>query len=70
MDTNEILQLLTSFSKRLATIADQAHETREQAQHTLDRVYLLCDHIEQLRRRIMVESVTEIEGSTLAQTRR
>ena len=32
------------------TIADQIHETREQAQHALDRVYLLCDDLEQLRR--------------------
>ncbi|HEY7312287.1 MAG TPA: hypothetical protein VH643_23185 [Gemmataceae bacterium] len=70
MDTHEILQLLMSFNKRLATIADQAHETREQAQHTLDRIYLLSDHIEQLRRRIEIESVTDMEGATLAQTLR
>ena len=70
METHEILQLLMSFNKRLATIADQAHETREQAQHTLDRIYLLSDHIEQLRHRIEIESVTDLEGATLAQTLR
>jgi hypothetical protein len=70
MDTHEILQLLTSFSKRLATLADQAHETREQAQHTLDRVYLLCEHIEELRRRIVIESVTELDETRFTETRR
>jgi hypothetical protein len=56
MMTNEILYILTSVSKRLATLADHAHETREQAQHTLDRIYLLREDVEQLKRRILSES--------------
>ena len=56
MDTSEVLQKLTSFNKRLANLADQVHETREQAQHTLDRIYLLRDDIEQLRRRLLAET--------------
>ncbi len=52
MDPEEMLQRLTRFGRRLATIADQIHETREQAQHALDRVYLLCDDVEQLRREL------------------
>jgi|SwirhisoilCB2_FD_contig_31_10482704_length_250_multi_3_in_0_out_0_1 hypothetical protein len=70
MDTNEVLQLLTTFSKRLATLADQALETRQQAQHTHDRILLLCEHIEELRRRIVMESVTDMDGSTLAESLR
>ncbi len=59
MKTNEIIQLLASFSKRLATLADQAHETREQAQHTLDRIYLLREDVEQMRRRILSDAAAE-----------
>jgi hypothetical protein len=52
MNPEDMLQRLTRFGRRLTTIADQIHETREQAQHALDRVYLLCDDIEQLRREL------------------
>jgi hypothetical protein len=52
MNPEEMLQRLTRFGRRLTTIADQIHETREQAQHALDRVYLLCDDVEQLRREL------------------
>jgi hypothetical protein len=52
MDPEEMLERLTRFGRRLTTIADQIHETREQAQHALDRVYLLCDDVEQLRREL------------------
>jgi len=52
MDSEEMLQRLTRFGRRLTTIADQIHETREQAQHALDRVYLLLDDVEQLRREL------------------
>jgi hypothetical protein len=52
MDSDELLHHLTRFGRRLTTIADQIHETREQAQHALDRVYLLCDEVEQLRREL------------------
>lgn len=55
METNEILHKLASFSKRLATLADQVHEMREQAQHTLDRIYLLREDIEQVRRRLAAD---------------
>lgn len=55
MEINEILHKLASFSKRLATLADQAHETREQAQHTLDRIYLLREDVEQVRRRLAAD---------------
>jgi hypothetical protein len=60
MKSDEIVQMLTSFSKRLATLADQAHETREQAQHTLDRIYLLREDVEQMRRRIMEETTEDM----------
>jgi hypothetical protein len=56
MKTNEILHMLGCVSKRLATLADQAHETREQAQHTLDRIYLLREDVERLQERILDES--------------
>ncbi|HTU21606.1 MAG TPA: hypothetical protein VMG10_26455 [Gemmataceae bacterium] len=55
METNEILHKLTSFNKRLATLADQVHEMREQAQHTLDRIYLLREDIEEVRRRLAAD---------------
>ncbi len=58
MNTDEFLRMLTSISKRLATLGDQAHETREQAQHTLDRIYLLREDVEQLRRRLLAEGET------------
>ena len=55
MESNEILHKLTSFNKRLATLADQVHEMREQAQHTLDRLYLLREDIEDVRRRLAAD---------------
>jgi hypothetical protein len=53
MNTTEIVNLLTGFEKRLGTIADQAQETREQAQHTLERINLLLQEIENVRRKVM-----------------
>jgi hypothetical protein len=38
MTAEEMMSVLLSYERKLSTIADQAHETREQAQHTLDRV--------------------------------
>lgn len=55
MEANEVLHKLTSFNKRLATLADQVHELREQAQHTLDRIYLLREDIDQVRRRFAAD---------------
>lgn len=53
MTTKEILALLANFEKRLSTIADQATETREQAQHTLDRINKLRQEVEQVKARIV-----------------
>jgi hypothetical protein len=39
--TAEMMSILLSYERRLSGIADQAHETREQARHTPDRVNLL-----------------------------
>jgi hypothetical protein len=49
MTPEEIVTLLMSFERRLATVADQAHETREQAQHTFDRINRLRRDLELLR---------------------
>jgi hypothetical protein len=38
MTPEDIVNMLMSLERRLATISDEAHETREQAQHTLDRI--------------------------------
>jgi hypothetical protein len=38
MTAGEMMSILLSYERRLASVADQAHETREQARHTLDRV--------------------------------
>lgn len=59
MMTDEVLYILTNVSKRLATLADHAHETREQAQHTLDRIYLLRQYLDELKQRILSESEME-----------
>jgi uncharacterized protein YoxC len=52
MTPEEMVHLLTSFERRLATIADQAQETREQAQHTLDRVNRLRRDLELVKERL------------------
>jgi hypothetical protein len=49
MTPNEILNLLLSFEKRLERIAEQAHETCEQAQHTLDRINRLRRDVDLLK---------------------
>ncbi len=53
MTQEEIIRLLASFEKRLATIADQARETREQAQHTLDRINRLRQDLEQVKSQLV-----------------
>jgi hypothetical protein len=68
--TNEVLQLLASFSKRLATLADHAHETREQAQHTLDRIYLLRQDVEKLRKQILIDFDSEAPVPSRSDMRR
>jgi hypothetical protein len=59
MSNEEVLNLLTTFEKRLATIADQAAETREQAQHTLERIQRLRQDLGQLRDRILASVDTQ-----------
>jgi hypothetical protein len=49
MTDEEVLALLESFEKRLATIADQAQETCQQAQHTLQRINRLREDLGRLR---------------------
>jgi hypothetical protein len=70
METHDILYKLTCFSKRLATLADQTQEIREQAQHTLDRLYLLREDIEQFRRLLQIEWSTEMESLTMSSEQR
>jgi uncharacterized coiled-coil DUF342 family protein len=53
MIPEEIVSLLFSFEKRLATIADQAQETREQAQHTLDRINRLRHDLDLFKQRLL-----------------
>jgi regulator of replication initiation timing len=52
MTPDEMVNLLMSFERRLATLADQAHETREQAQHTLDRINRLRRDLELVKDRL------------------
>jgi len=52
MTDAEFNELLTAVAKRLATLADMAHETREQAQHVLDRLTLLREDINALKYRL------------------
>jgi hypothetical protein len=59
MTVNDVLNLLASFEKRLATICDQARETREQAQHTLDRVNKLFQDVENLKTKILATADTQ-----------
>jgi hypothetical protein len=47
-----------SYERRLASVADQAHETREQAQHTLDRVNLLRRDLELFRQHLAASRET------------
>ena len=49
MRTDELLKLLAKVDRRLATITDQAVETREQAQHTLDRLDRLRQDLDRIR---------------------
>jgi hypothetical protein len=58
MTPNEMMTLLLSFEKRLATIADQAHETREQAQHTLDRINRLRRDLDLLKQTLVAAMET------------
>ncbi len=58
MKTNEMINLLASFEKRLAAISDQAAEARAHAQHTIDRINKLRQDIEQLKHRVIATADT------------
>jgi regulator of replication initiation timing len=70
MDSSEVLYKLAMFNRRLATLADQVHELREQAQHTLDRMHPLRDDIEQTQRTLRAECEQEQTNASLPQTKR
>jgi predicted nucleic acid-binding Zn-ribbon protein len=53
MTPNDVLNLLTSFQKRLTTIENQAREARDQAQHVLDRLGKLQNDLEGLVRKVV-----------------
>jgi hypothetical protein len=59
--------ILLSCERRLASVADQAHETREQAQHTLDRVNLLRRDLGQFRQHL--SSRRQADGAADGQPR-
>jgi hypothetical protein len=58
MNTLDFINLLATLEKRLSTIADQAAETREQAQHTLDRLHRLRQDIEAVKAKLISISDT------------
>jgi septal ring factor EnvC (AmiA/AmiB activator) len=58
MKADEVLKLLTKLDRRLATIRDQARETREQAQHTLDRLDRLRQDLERIRHTVIASVET------------
>jgi hypothetical protein len=60
MTNDEVLELLTDLGTRLATVADLAHETWEQARHTLDRVSWLCEDVGRLREGMLSSADTVI----------
>ena len=53
MHVDEIMKLLMKVDRRLATITDQARETREQAQHTLDRLERLRQDLDRIRQTVV-----------------
>jgi predicted nucleic acid-binding Zn-ribbon protein len=74
MTPNDVLNLLNSFQKRLATIEDQARESRDQAQHVLDRVGKLRHDLEELTKRVLAtidtgEHAPVADAETEQQTR-
>jgi regulator of replication initiation timing len=58
MSSEDVLNLLANFERRLATIADQAAETREQAQHTLERINRLRQDLAQFKDRLLATADT------------
>jgi hypothetical protein len=58
MSDPDFLNLLASLEKRLSTIADQAAETREQAQHTLDRLNRLRHDLDRVKAQLIATTDT------------
>ena len=58
MKVDEVLKLLTKLDRRLATITDQARETREQAQYTLDRLDRLRQDLDRIRHTVVASVET------------
>ena len=58
MKTDELLRLLAGLERKLASVSDQARETREQAQHTLDRLDLVRQELERLRLMLIAKADT------------
>lgn len=58
MTTNQLAKLLKQMDRRLAAIEGQAKETREQAQHTLDRIGLLRRNFDQILREVLATTDT------------
>jgi hypothetical protein len=60
MTTDEVLDLLKDLGTRLATLAEQAHETWEQTRHTQERLSWLCEDVERLREGLLSSADTVI----------
>ena len=58
MTTDELLKLLSRLDRRLATVSDQVRETREQAQHAMDRLDRLRHDLDRIRREITASADT------------
>ncbi|HVS37220.1 MAG TPA: hypothetical protein VMS17_16780 [Gemmataceae bacterium] len=58
MKTEEMLKLLARLERRLTTISDQMQETREQAQHAIDRLERLRQDLERIRKDITASADT------------
>ena len=58
MKTEELLRRLEGLEKKLASVATQARETREQAQHTLDRLDLVRQELQQFRLALLAKADT------------
>ena len=58
MTVDDLFTQFLSFERRLATIADLALETREQAQHTLDRINRLRRDLERFKQTLTCDDDT------------
>jgi hypothetical protein len=60
MTADEVIGRLAAMEKRLASLADQAHETWQQARHTLERIELVRSSLEQLKLDVLSTSDTVV----------